>query len=198
MEIEVVDILRVDLIARHVHTKAEIFLPQVHILLEKVGDTFIATCPEYLQSCDAKSVEQAVDTLISIIFKYFFEMIKKHGKESIYTSVKETHAEPLWSKIREYKARKHDDFLTFIEESFKNNESLADLANKLPKENPSTPKRNRELEEKDAIIKNLSDALRKMKIERDTARADLRRHTSGLEGAVEFEEDIANISFASV
>lgn len=193
----IVNVLRVDLKAKHKLTEAELFLPQVHILIESIDNNFIATCPEYLLSTHSDTIKDAVGELISILFKYFFEMIKKHRIESIYKALSETNAESVWAKIRVFKAKKHEAFLEFIEDSFDPSIDLSVKAKALPKLNPSEEfnKRNSELKlEINALKKELAE----MKKQRDEARANLNLQSYGLEGSQEYEEEIVDISLASV
>jgi len=118
------DFIRLHLKAQHRGTGTTIYFPMIHILIEESPEGYLATCLEYSQSFEAGKPDSAVVGLINFMYRYFFSVLKSEGKDAIYAQARSPENNHLWDEIREYSARKHDQDLDFVAESF---EAAGDL-----------------------------------------------------------------------
>lgn len=203
-EINIINVIRTSLPAKHRSTGTLIYFPQIHILIEKVDDEYIATCLEYSQSFNADQPEESVSGLIQFMYKYFFTMIKDRGVDSLYQQVSSLENENLWSEIRKNNVRKNSDDLEFVSQVQKGNNDRA-LSNKLKMkyqdhENSEQLQGDENFVFRNSIIAKQNELIaRIMKIiqEKDKQlkmqEAEIRNLKYGLEGAEEFEEDLSSM-----
>lgn len=209
METNIQDFLRVGLTAIHNPTSTKVRLPQIHFTVEKFQsdgkDMYFATCLEYSQGFEDVSPQKAVVGLIDFMYRYFFTVLKKEGKEFLFNQVESPENDKLWGAVRKFLVEKYSNELDFITKSHRGagkNELLElakDLKNSLEKDSSFVRKEdhdkivnklNLELNDRDRFIDEILKLNSEQKKAIEELTANSKRHTSGLglEGAMEWEE----------
>lgn len=177
METRAIDIqgyFKVALQAVHIETNTTITFPAIHIVLEKASnDSFLATCIEFEQSYEDKTLKEASIGLIQYMYEYFFKVIQDEGRKFIYQQVKKSSNNELWDAVRVYVAKKYDTHLEFFEKSFQKDVNLKELSERikanhlhetdLPSILPNIAK-SRNAEDNEVIIKNQKELINSIKV----------------------------------
>ncbi|TGL97944.1 hypothetical protein [Leptospira jelokensis] len=131
-EIDIQEVFRMRLTAKHISTDTIVRFPMIHIVVEKTAENYGAICLEYAQVNEASTIEESVNGLVSIMYNYFFTILKtkSKGREFLFNQLESDEYEHLWAKVRKFSAQKNSEDLEFIEKSF-NDENLTELSNKL-------------------------------------------------------------------
>ncbi|GEM_PF-6823402 len=209
MEIDIVDFLRLELKAKHNRTGQIVKFPVIHILVEKISDgTYNATCLEYSQAYDDEKSENAVVGVIKFMYRYFFSVLKKEGREGLYLHTKCDNNDYLWAEVREYMARKYDKNLEFVEKSFVDEESLNRIRNDLVKENEINESslaipmsdhnkilnaKEKEIQEKNTFIERILHLFRELQNKKDALNEENQKLKFGLMNPPDWEEEISNL-----
>lgn len=131
-EIDIQEVFRMRLTAKHISTDTIVRFPMIHIVVEKTEESFGAICLEYAQVNEASTIEESVNGLISIMYNYFFTILKTKGKgrNFLFNQLESGEYEHIWAKVRKFSAQKNSEDLEFIEKSF-HEENLTELSTKL-------------------------------------------------------------------